>query len=272
MKKIIVGVVVELQAALGLEDTTLLEQNFSAFETAPAAARAQISVAVKVHDDQYQVSWLEADNDGVVTSTRAELVYNVEGFVVLGLQLARPDLLFLHGAVLRSGARGMVLTGASGNGKSTLCWALTQHDCQYLSDELAPLKLGDSATVAAEAYSHSLNLKKSPPGSYQLPPDIPHTGWTFHIPPSQLAGGYQLSDSNVHAIFLVQYDPAGPAVDRLPTAEAVFRLYPNVLNGLAHPASGLTMVKEICRRLPVYDLKSNNLKSTSELVLETLHQ
>src|SRR5262245_48878322 len=61
--------------------------------------------------------------------------------LAIGFQRLRPELLFLHAAVLAAGERAFLLVAPSGGGKSTTTWALTHHGFGYLSDELAPVEL-----------------------------------------------------------------------------------------------------------------------------------
>jgi hypothetical protein len=53
-----------------------------------------------------------------------------------GVMLGRPDLYFVHAAVVELGGRGLVLPGLSQAGKSTLALALLARGARYLSDEL----------------------------------------------------------------------------------------------------------------------------------------
>ncbi len=272
MKIHIAGVTIAFEFSLEPSDEALLAENFAAFEPAPRTANAQATISVETFDDQYRVIWNEAESGGVATTDRQELIYHVEGFVVLALQLARPGRLFLHAAVLSHQGKGFLLTGASGNGKSTLCWALTHHGCQYVSDELAPLAVLPDGQVESDAYPHSVNLKSSPNGRYGVPPETPYTGWTYHIPAKHLAGGFCNTSVPIHGIFLVKHHAGEPTIRQTAISDAMFQVYPNVLNGLAHSASGLSAVKAICQALPVFDLRSNCLDRTCQMVLEALHQ
>jgi hypothetical protein len=85
----------------------------------------------------------------------------LDGDVAIELQKLRPDLYFIHAAVLQRSDAAVMLVAPSGGGKSTLCWALLHHGFRYLSDELGPVDL------------EQLNVH-----SYPLPPKTVRTSRT----------------------------------------------------------------------------------------------
>src|SRR5262249_49284843 len=75
------------------------------------------------------------------TETDADFLYALEKEITIQAQIRRPDLYFVHSAVLAFEGRTVLLIGEPGAGKSTLTWALLHHGFDYLSDELAPIDL-----------------------------------------------------------------------------------------------------------------------------------
>ena len=60
---------------------------------------------------------------------------------------ARPDLVWLHAAVVARGGRAYVFPAASGQGKSTLVAELLDRGWHYLSDEVAPIDPASRAVL-----------------------------------------------------------------------------------------------------------------------------
>ena len=194
-----------------------------------------------------------------------ELIYRLESDLVIQAQLRRPELLFLHAAALELEGRAYLLVGRSGAGKSTTCWGLLRHGFRYLSDELAPVAL-DSTVVLG--YPHALCLKRNPPPGYPVPDTTMRTPRGLHIPinGSSLYAGDEAPP--VAAIFFVEYDPSTrrPAARGITVAETTARLYPQILNALAHEGDGLTAAASVASAVPGYRLESAELGATCRAV------
>jgi hypothetical protein len=194
-----------------------------------------------------------------------ELLYAVEKDLVVSLQRQRPELLFLHSAVLERAGRGYLLVGDSGSGKSTTTWGLLHHGFSYLSDELAPI---DPATMQVHAYPHALCMKRKPPPAYPLPSDgVQYLASTLHVPVANLPARLGPATCAVEAIVFVQHDRAltVPRLRRLGSAEAGARLYTTALNALAHPDNGLDVVLKIASHARCYLLHTADLEQSCEL-------
>ncbi|MEM7707359.1 MAG: hypothetical protein AAF358_17505 [Pseudomonadota bacterium] len=266
----IVGVPVELNLELDDEAESLVRSNFGAFRPL-SRGRPKVRISAENRGEGYRITWVSG-HDEAVDSGRDELIHSIESYLVMGLQFARPELVFLHSAALEFEGRAFLISGASGNGKSTLAWALTHHGCAYLSDELAPIDLTDPKRPIVNAYPHSLNQKRCPAEPYALPEGTPFTGWTYHIPVNRLPSGVCYEPRKVFAVFLVEQTRGEPVATPLSAAEGAFRLYPNLLNGLAHEAAGLKAARSLSQNQGVYLLESADLTATAKLVLETLNQ
>jgi len=95
--------------------------------------------------------------------------------LVVQLQYLRPDLYFVHAAVVALEERAFLLPAPPGHGKSTLAWALLQHGLRYSSDELGPI---DPKTLSVAPYSRAICLKKNP-----SPPTAPRRSSSEVTPP-----------------------------------------------------------------------------------------
>lgn len=198
-----------------------------------------------------------------------ELIFHLEGDLVVQLQLLRPDYLFLHAAVLALDRAAHLLVGHSGAGKSTTCWGLLHHGFGYVSDELAPVSLDTKSILP---YSHALCMKREPPSSYPLPDGSEETSRGFHVPLCRMPlvnGDERLP---LRSIFVMEYVPGrdSPALRSMGAAEAATRLYPNILNALAHEDDGLKAASDLARSSHCFQLEAASLKDTCLTILDTV--
>ena len=217
-----------------------------------------------------------ADSDGFIVSRRngrfrakakhsGELIYLLEGDLVIQSQLLRSDLLFLHSAVVSDGNAAHLVTGPSGAGKSTTCWGLLHHGFRYMSDELAPVTWQQSLVAT---YSHAICLKLPLPDGYPVPDRAIVTDRGVHIPPSAMPTPAMDGNLPVKSIFFVEYRQSNRKVRIEPVghAEAATRLYPNILNALAHPNDGLDAALQLTRGANCYRVDAADLASTCEAI------
>ncbi len=196
-----------------------------------------------------------------------DLLVALDREIVVELQRRRPDLYFLHAAVLARGGPAVLLVAPSGTGKSTTAWALSHRGFRYLSDELAPI---DPGRGDVHAFPRALCLKGEPPADYPLPAGIRRAGRTLHVPAGALPGGSERGPLPVGAIVFLHRPAAAPAIHRVGPAEGAARLLANALNPLAHPAAGLDAAIAIARRAPCFALVAADLRATCRLLAATL--
>jgi hypothetical protein len=209
-------------------------------------------------DDEMRAS----ANDG------AGLLWTFDGDFAIEMQRRRPDLYFVHAAVLELGGRAFMLAAESGGGKSTMAWALVHHGFGFLSDELAPV---DLSSLVVHPYLRALCLKDTPPAPFGLPAGALRTSHTIHIPTRDLPGRAWREPVGLEGIFFVRYDPgaAAPAIRPMTSAEGAVHLYANTLNALAHEADGLDGAIRIASGRPCFELISADATATAMLVKRT---
>lgn len=197
------------------------------------------------------------------------LLLALEGDLVVQLQLLQSRRLFMHAAVVERSNAAHLLVGRSGAGKSTLCWGLLHSGFGYVSDELAPV---DPETLHVAPYPHALCMKRRPPASHPLSNDVLVTSRGFHVPVTSMPQCSLGRDLPVRTILLVDYDPVRASAQLSPVdpAEAATRLYPNILNALAHEKAGLAAAARIAAHTRTFLLASAELDQTCELVAEAI--
>lgn len=258
----IVGINIRIDCdSLSLHDT--FANNFACPATDSKSFDLQYHVKSIGLGDGFAVSRLDGDFHSTARDI-GQSIYLLESDLVVQLQLLRSDLLFLHSAVVSDGRLAYLFTGPSGAGKSTTCWGLLHHDLHYLSDELAPVSL-EKATVSP--YAHALCLKSMPPAAYPTPDEALVTGRGIHIPlpamPTPTLGG----DLPIGSIFFVEHQTRNKkaSAEQVGHAEAATRLYPNILNALAHKNDGLDAALRLTRDVECYRLDAADLADTCQL-------
>ena len=230
------------------------------------------------HHLRYEV---RTDADGVMRLSRrgssfrvdaediGELISLLEGDLVVQLQLLRPDYLFIHAAVLAFDQAAHLLVGRSGAGKSTTCWGLLHHGFRYVSDELAPVSL-ETQTILS--YSHALCMKSEPPSSYPLPDGSKETSRGFHVPVCRMPLVSWDERLRLRSVFLMEYAPTRdrPTLRSVGAAEAATRLYPHILNALAHEDDGLKAASDLAKSARCFQLEAASLQETCLAILETV--
>ena len=239
---------------------------------------AQMQGELKTADLSYTVRREKASSafvirrngqEPLIASDDSEFLFLFEKDMTIELQELRPDLYFIHAAVVEFTGKALMLVGASGCGKSMTTWALLHHGFRYLSDELGPV---DLKTFKVYPYPHALCLKAEPPGSYLLPEKTLYTSRTLYVPVEDLPSGVVKGPIPLAAIFFLCYRPEGsaPTVQPISKAAAGVHLLANALNPLAHPGDGLDGAIEIAARDACFELLTADLPRTCTLVKATL--
>jgi hypothetical protein len=185
--------------------------------------------------------------------------------LIIETQKLRPDLYFVHAAVVAFRGHAIALVAPSGFGKSTTTWALLQHGFQYLSDELAPI---EPRTLRVHPFPRALCLKKNPPDCYPLPVDTIVTGRTVHVPTSLFSGDLANEPLPLSMIVFLRFigQAQSPILKPISSADATVRLLINTLNPLAHLQYGLDDAIAIAATIPCFELVTGDLGSTCKLV------
>lgn len=243
-----------------------VHRNFAGLRT--GSAPADLALSVLTRPPVYRL--LIGGVDKGIDIPPAELIYEIEGEVVVRAQLKQPEWVYLHAAALASGNRAVLLVGESGAGKSTFCWALTHFGFRYLSDELAPLS-PTGVGFEVEPYRHALCLKRPPPSRFGMPDSAFFSGRTWHIPVSAMPGGDGHPSSAdrpllTHIVFVDRNAGLATEGAALSTAAIVHRMYPQILNALAHPRKGLQVATSIARSTQGLVVDSQDLERACRTV------
>lgn len=245
--------------------TELLQRNFEGMNSTELSSHElDYQIQSRLDEHGYTISRRDSSFERQFENAN-ELISVLEGDLVVQLQLLRSDLLFLHSAVVAFDGEAHLLVGGSGAGKSTTCWGLLHHGLEYVSDELAPINISESSVAP---YSHALCMKLAPPAEYPVLDASCAVGRGYHIPPSAMPTGVITTELPVSTIFFVDYqsDNAVSTVTPIGHAEAAARLYPNILNALAHHNNGLGAAQEVTASVRCFRVNGGPLRSTCDMI------
>lgn len=209
------------------------------------------------------------DSRQIAAAQSGDVIYELEGNLVVWLQLANPSYAFLHAAALVRNEAIHLLTGHSGAGKSTTAFGLTHINFRILTDEMVAI---DLASRKLFAFKHAVCLKQHPPSGFDLPTGTVTSTRGYHIPPSALNDTPPPDGLPIKTIVFMEYNPEAerPELKTCGSAEAVTRLYPNMLNALSHPEQGLKAAAAVVRGLDCYLMTTAELGQSCELIMRTV--
>ena len=255
-------------ARISADDPTVLGKIsacFSAF-LRPIQDLDGTAIDLTIRSGLSESEWSVSHNgNSLICRDLADLIYVVEKTLTIELQHRRPELFFLHAAVVSENGRCIVTSGESGAGKSTLCWDLCNAGFKYMSDELAPLDLD---TMQVEAYPHAICLKRITAHMPAFPKETIRTESTMHIPVEAIPGGVERIPATINMIVFLEKpeSSAAPRLTKVPRSEAAARLYSNGLNQLAHERDGLQAATKLAAAADCFTLARGRL-SDMRLVL-----
>lgn len=193
-----------------------------------------------------------------------DLLFHLDKDITIALQIERPDLYFLHAAVVALGERAVVLAAPSGSGKSTLALALAHDGFDYVSDELAPI---DPLRRMVYPFPHALCLKAPPPAPYRLPTRLLRAGKRLYVPAESLGGRARTASLPIAAFaFLRRVREAGPSCRRISPGAAAAHMVANALNALAHPDAGLGVAASLGQSVPCFELDTAHLGDACQAI------
>jgi len=174
----------------------------------------------------------------------------------------------LHGAALSapSGSTSVLILGASGTGKTTLTLALMGRDFLPFSDDAIFI---EPRHLRLETFRRAFHVD---PNARALVEKVvsPAVCRFDGMPPGYCApSGWALHHAPVRTIVFPTLRPgAGPAITRLPLADAAARLLS--LSSTLEPAPelALAVAARLTRHATSYALSAGDLEATTELVAE----
>lgn len=174
------------------------------------------------------------------------LLQLVRNEVRLQFMRSRPDLLWLHAGAVAQNGRAILLSGASGQGKSSLTTRLCELGWGYLSDEIAPLRM-DADTVIPFPQAA---VRRVHPGREVTENEVRLLARESVIVSSQIVIS---TETPVEAIVFINYASGlEQSLTRLSPGFAALELLRNLTNFINHKAAAVARAAELVQGVPVY--------------------
>jgi hypothetical protein len=185
--------------------------------------------------------------------------------------------LVIHAGALAQDGKAVLLCAQGGSGKSTLSAWLTADGLQYLTDEVIEIPLAMNGSQV-NTFPRSIFLKRGSAFVWQqhlTQPESPRflrfsddAAW---IDPQLFQPAPPAAQSDPRLLVFPRYVPwAALQVQKLTTAETLFRVMQNVTNARNLPRHGLDAATQLAQRVQAYTLTYSDLNNASGWIQKTL--
>lgn len=173
---------------------------------------------------------------------------------------SRPDLLWIHaGAVERDGC-ALIISGKSGNGKSTLVTHMCGYGWRLMSDDTVPIIVGARAVRPFL----QLPVRRIDPGRSLSPVAVKILS----------KEAVRMTDANlcratakISAVVFLSYQRESPVrLERMPMGSAAMALLDNTTNFSDHRAAAVQEAAALARGLPIYSLSYGSAPSAAGIL------
>lgn len=179
--------------------------------------------------------------------------------------------LAFHAAGLYSDEQGILIPGASGAGKSSLCAWLTNQGLNYLTDELVHITL-DTHTM--EGFTRPINIKNHGFGILSEFVDLEDENiWLKNeqaclIPYRLLNSNSQIQNPKIKLILFpnIVSAPTQQRLTRLSKAQAGLRLIASLVNARNLDNHGFDQITDLVRNADAYEITYCGFKSLPRLL------
>jgi len=185
----------------------------------------------------------------------------------------RTEHLQLHAAAMARDGQGVVFSGASGLGKSTLAAGLLARGWSYLSDEFA---LIDPGTLCIHPFPKALCIKS---GSFGIVRDLDlllyqrrhyykaFKGRVGFVNPAEVNGPLPPSPSPIRFVIFIKYlAGAEPRLYPISRSQAAFRLAASSFNRSVFGHRAVSILNRVVRGAECFGLEAGPIGASCDLV------
>ena len=169
----------------------------------------------------------------------------------------------LHAGAVEFDGRVVVVTGESGQGKSTLTAALVRAGGAYLTDELVII---DPEDLRVRPYPKPLDLDPTSLDLLELPPDDGFVVAKRHVAPSEL-GEISLGGT-LAGVFVL--GPNQVTIEEFGPVRGVTELLPNVFAATHDSPESLEILARISSSVPIIGIGRDTPHGTADLVMHQI--
>lgn len=181
-------------------------------------------------------------------STLEQILPLVKDEVHLQFMRARPDLLWLHAGAVESGGTALLLSGTSGQGKSTLATLLCEREWSYLSDDIAPVRMNaDEVLPFPQAPTRRIH-----PGREVTAEEMGAIARELvQLPPERI----RRVPAPIRGIVFIRYSKGAPArLTALSRGAAALEILRNSTNLVDHKGAAVSRAAAMARHLQAFAL------------------
>ena len=172
----------------------------------------------------------------------------------------RPDLLWMHAGVIERHGGALLLSGTSGQGKSTLSTYLCEHGWRFLSDDVAPVRMDtDRVLPFLQAPVRRLH-----PGREVAREEL---GTLEREVVDVDAASLCRDEAEIRGIVFIEYARDAEAqLVRLDQGSAAMEILRNATNFFDHRAAAVERAARLVSHIPMYRLAYGSPRSASEVL------
>jgi hypothetical protein len=177
-----------------------------------------------------------------------ELIPLVKDEVRLQFMRARPDLLWMHaGVVERNGA--ILISGMSGQGKSTMTTRLCEYGWRFLSDDVAPVRMSVDRVIPFP----QTPVRRLHPGREVSREELRTLArQTIELSAEMICR----DESEIRGMVFIGYEAGSRArLVRLDQGTAAMEILRNATNFFDHRAAAVERAARLVSRVPMYKLQ-----------------
>lgn len=189
-----------------------------------------------------------------------DLMPLVKDEVRLQFMRKRPDLLWMHAGVIERHGGALLLSGMSGQGKSTLTTYLCEHEWRFLSDDVAPVRM-DADRVLPFLQSP---VRRIHPGREVAREDL---GTLERETVDVAEGSLCRVETEIRGIVFIEYAKDAEAkLARLDQGAAAMEILRNATNFFDHRGAAVERAAKMVSHIPMYRLAYGSPRSASEVL------
>jgi hypothetical protein len=190
----------------------------------------------------------------------ASLYDHVKNELLFQFIRERQDLLWLHAGAVERHGQALLVAGPSGQGKSTLSTLLCERGWNFMSDDIAPVRMSSDEVLAFPLAP----FRRVATGRRVARRNL---GTLSKEMVSIPAHSIRREAATIGRIVFPTYRArARPKLTRLASGNAAFELLRSYTNFVDHKASGVARAAELARTIPAYELVYGNGEGAANLL------
>jgi hypothetical protein len=168
--------------------------------------------------------------------------------VIMRFMRARPDLLWIHAGAVERNEKALLISGASGQGKSTLTTMLVHNGWRLMSDDVAPIRMNADQILPF----YQAPLRRIDPGKQLSSEEVASLERESVALSSE---SLRADPAELRAVVFPMFDRrASTRLIRMAKGAGALELLRNARNMIDHKAAAVERAAQLARSLPMFQL------------------